>query len=77
MKTFSAKPSDVKRAWYVIDASEAPLGRVATRVAVLLMGKTKPMFTKNIDCGDFVVIVNSDKLKVSGNKLEDLSLIHI
>jgi large subunit ribosomal protein L13 len=71
MKTFSAKPSDVTRKWYVIDASEAPLGRVATRVATLLMGKGKPQFTQHIDTGDFVVIVNAGNLKVTGNKMED------
>jgi large subunit ribosomal protein L13 len=69
MKTYSAKPSDVTRAWYVIDASEAPLGRVATRVATLLTGKGKPQFTQHIDCGDFVVIINADKLVVTGDKM--------
>ena len=71
MKTYSAKPSDVTRKWYVIDASEATLGRVATQAARLLIGKDKPMVTSHIDCGDFVVIVNTDKLQVTGNKLED------
>lgn len=71
MKTFSAKPSDVTREWYVIDASDAPLGRIATQVATLLTGKGKPQFTHHIDCGDFVVIINSDKLVVTGNKLKD------
>lgn len=71
MKTYSAKPTDVVRKWYVIDASEAPLGRVATVAATLLTGKGKPQFTKHIDCGDYVVIVNADKLVVTGNKLED------
>ncbi|HSX05136.1 MAG TPA: 50S ribosomal protein L13 [Candidatus Saccharimonadales bacterium] len=71
MKTFSAKPSDVTRAWYVIDASEATLGRVATKIATLLTGKGKPQFTSHIDCGDFVVVVNAGTPKVTGNKLED------
>ena len=71
MKTYSAKPSDVTRAWYVIDASEAPLGRVATRVATLLTGKGKPMFTSHIDTGDFVIVINADKLVVTGKKLQD------
>ena len=70
-KTFSAKPTDVTRAWYVLDASEAPLGRVATRAAKLLTGKDKPIFTKHIDCGDFVIVINAEKLKVTGKKLED------
>lgn len=71
MKTYSAKPSDVTRKWYVVDASEATLGRVATQVATLLTGKGKPMFTHHIDVGDFVVVVNADNLVVTGNKLED------
>jgi large subunit ribosomal protein L13 len=70
-KTFSAKPSDVTRAWYVVDASEAPLGRVATKIATLLTGKGKPQFTSHIDCGDFVVVINAGTPKVTGNKLED------
>lgn len=70
MKTFSAKPSDVTRKWYVIDASEAPIGRIATIAANLLTGKGKPSFTKHIDTGDYVVVVNADKLVVTGNKME-------
>lgn len=70
-KTFSAKPTDVTRKWYVIDASEAPMGRVATKAATLLTGKGKPMFTKHIDCGDFVVIINAEKTVVTGNKAND------
>ena len=71
MTTYSAKPSDVTRKWYVIDATEATLGRTATKVATLLTGKGKPQFTQHIDCGDFVVVVNTANLKVSGNKMED------
>lgn len=71
MKTYSAKPSDVTRKWYVVDASEATLGRVATQVAQLLTGKGKPMFTHHIDVGDYVIVVNTDNLKVTGNKMED------
>jgi len=70
-KTFSAKPTDVTRKWYVIDASEAPLGRLATTVATLLTGKGKPMFTKHVDCGDYVIVINSDKLQVTGKKMTD------
>lgn len=69
MKTYSAKPSDVTRAWYIIDASEAPMGRVATRVATLLTGKEKPMFTQHIDTGDYVVVINAKDIVVTGNKL--------
>jgi large subunit ribosomal protein L13 len=76
MKTYSAKPSDVTRAWYVVDASEVTLGRVATKVAKLLTGKDKPMFTHHIDTGDFVVVVNADKLKVTGDKLDSKMYYH-
>ncbi len=69
-KTYSAKPIDVTRAWYVYDASEATLGRLATEIATVLTGKKKPMFTSHIDCGDFAVVVNSDKLQVTGDKLQ-------
>lgn len=75
-KTYSAKPSDVTRKWYVLDAAEAPLGRVATRAATLLTGKGKPQFTAHIDCGDYVVIVNAAGLKVTGNKLSDKKYYH-
>jgi large subunit ribosomal protein L13 len=68
MKTYSAKPSDITRKWYVVDASEATLGRVATQVATLLTGKGKPQFTKHIDCGDFVVVINAKNTKVTGGK---------
>ena len=70
MKTYSAKPSDVTRTWYVLDASQAPLGRLATQAASLLLGKGKPSFTKHVDVGDYVIVINSDKLVVTGNKLE-------
>lgn len=70
-KTYSAKPSDVTRKWYVIDASEAPLGRVATRAATLLTGKGKPMFTQHIDCGDYVIIINAAQTVVTGKKASD------
>lgn len=71
MKTYSAKPTEVVRKWYVIDASKAPFGRVSTQVATLLTGKGKPMYTKHIDCGDFVIVINTDKIVVTGKKLED------
>jgi large subunit ribosomal protein L13 len=69
MKTYSAKPSDITRKWYVVDASEAPIGRVATRIATLLTGKGKPEFTKHIDCGDFVVVINAKDVVATGDKL--------
>lgn len=71
MRTYSAKPTDVNRKWYVIDASEAPLGRLATAVARLLTGKDKPMYTPHIDCGDYVIVTNADNLVVTGKKSED------
>ena len=70
MKTYSAKPSDVTRKWYVIDASEAPLGRVATVVAQLLTGKGKPMFTQHIDTGDYVIVINAAHVQVTGTKMD-------
>lgn len=76
MKTYSAKPADVTRKWYVIDASEAPLGRVATRIATLLTGKEKPMFTAHIDCGDYVVVTNAANIQVTGNKMDKKMYYH-
>ena len=75
-KHYSAKPTDVTRKWYIVDATEAPLGRVATQVASLLTGKGKPQFTKHIDCGDYVIVINADQLKVTGNKLENKMYYH-
>lgn len=71
MKTFSAKPSQVNRSWYILDASEAPLGRLSTVASRLLIGKDKPMFTHHIDTGDHVIVINADQLVVTGNKMED------
>jgi len=71
-KTYSAKPSDIQRKWYVLDASETTLGRVATKAASLLLGKGKPQFTAHIDTGDYVIIINAKDLKVTGNKLETI-----
>jgi large subunit ribosomal protein L13 len=70
MKTYSAKPSDVSRKWYVVDASEAPLGRLATQVATLLTGKGKPQFTKHIDVGDYVIVINAAQTVATGNKAD-------
>ena len=69
MKTFSAKPLEVTRNWYVIDAENAILGRLAVEVADILRGKNKPQYTPNVDTGDFVVVINADKVKLTGNKL--------
>lgn len=76
MKTYSAKPTEVVREWYVVDASEVPLGRLATQVAQLLTGKGKPMFTQHIDCGDHVIVINADKLVVTGDKEEAKMYYH-
>ena len=70
MKTYSTKPSEIERQWHVIDASDKVLGRLATQVANLLMGKQKPIFSRNLDTGDFVVIINADKLRITGNKVK-------
>ncbi|MEN9782684.1 MAG: ribosomal protein [Pseudomonadota bacterium] len=71
MKTYSAKPSEVKRDWYVVDASDKVLGRLAAEIAHRLRGKHKPEFTRHIDTGDFIVVVNVEKLRVTGNKAKD------
>ena len=71
MKTFSAKPLEVERKWYLIDADGATLGRLAVEVANILRGKNKPQFTPNVDTGDFVVVINADKVVLTGNKLTD------
>ena len=68
MKTYSTKLSDIERQWHVIDASGEVLGRLATRIASLLMGKHKAIFSRNMDTGDFVVVINADKVRVTGNK---------
>ncbi len=68
MKTYSAKPTDVVRKWYILDATEAPLGRVSTVAATLLLGKGKTQFTKHIDCGDFVIIINAAQTVSTGDK---------
>ena len=71
MKTYSAKPSEVKRDWYIVDASDKVLGRLAAEIAHRLRGKHKPEFTRHIDTGDFIVVVNVEKLRVTGNKAKD------
>ena len=70
MKTYMAHDSDVVRKWYVVDASGMALGRLASKVAAILRGKNKPIFTPNVDTGDFVIIVNTDKVVLTGKKLE-------
>lgn len=70
MKTYSTKKSDIKRQWHLIDAQEKVLGRLSTQIAQLLIGKHKPYFTSHLDCGDYVVVVNSDQVKVTGRKAQ-------
>ena len=71
MKTFMEKKENVDRKWYVIDAEGVTLGRLATKVATVLKGKHKPIYTPHVDCGDFVIVVNAEKVKLTGNKLND------
>lgn len=71
MKTYMAKPADVERKWFVVDATNVPLGRVASQVADILTGKNKPIFTPHVDCGDYVIVLNSDKVVLTGKKLTD------
>jgi large subunit ribosomal protein L13 len=71
VRTFSPKAGDIQRQWHVIDASDVVLGRLASQTAILLRGKHKPIFAPHVDTGDFVIIVNADKVALSGNKLAD------
>ena len=70
MKTYSAKPGEIAREWYLVDAEGQTLGRLATQIADTLRGKRKPQFTPHVDTGDFVIVVNADKIAVTGNKLD-------
>ncbi len=76
MKTFSAKPETVKRDWYVIDATDKVLGRLSTEIARRLRGKHKPEYTPHVDTGDYIVVVNADKVRVTGNKESDKMYHH-
>ena len=69
-KTYNAKPGEVTRDWYVVDASGQTLGRLATQIADTLRGKNKPQYTPHVDTGDFVIVVNAEKIRVTGNKLD-------
>ncbi len=71
MKSYIAKPAEVERKWYVIDAEGKTLGRVASRAASILRGKNKPTYTPHVDCGDYVIIVNAEKIAVTGKKMND------
>jgi len=76
MKTFSAKPAEVKRDWYVVDADGKTLGRLATELARRLRGKHKPEYTPHVDTGDYVIVVNAEKVRVTGNKLTKKMYYH-
>lgn len=76
MKTYHAKPGEVEREWVLIDAEDQVLGRVASLAANILRGKTKPQYTPHVDVGDFVVIVNADKIRVTGNKMSGKEYFH-
>ena len=71
MNTYMAKKSDIKREWFVIDAEGKSLGRVASKAATILRGKHKAIYTPNVDCGDYVIIINAEKVNLTGNKLDD------
>ena len=76
MKTFSAKPETVKRDWYLVDATDKTLGRLASEIARRLRGKHKPEYTPHVDTGDYIVVVNADKIRVTGNKASDKMYHH-
>ncbi len=74
MKTYMAKSTDIERKWFVVDAANVPLGRVASQVADILTGKNKTLYTPHVDCGDYCIVINADKVVLTGNKLEDKKL---
>ena len=76
MKTFMASPATIDRKWYVVDAEGMTLGRLASEVAKVLRGKNKPIFTPHIDCGDYVIVINAEKIKVTGKKLDQKIYYH-
>lgn len=76
MKSYIAKPQEVERKWYVIDVAGKPLGRAASQIASILRGKNKPTYTPNVDTGDYVIVLNSDKILLTGKKLEQKMLRH-
>ena len=76
MKTFMASPATIHRKWYVVDATDMTLGRLASEVAKVLRGKNKPIFTPHIDCGDNVIVINAEKIKVTGKKMDQKVYYH-
>jgi large subunit ribosomal protein L13 len=71
VRTYCAKPGEVQSRWFVVDATDKPLGRLASAIAVILRGKDKPTFSPHVDTGDFVVVINAEKIKLTGKKLDD------
>lgn len=76
MKSFMAKTNEVERKWYVIDAENKVLGRMATEIATILSGKNKPIYTPHVDTGDFVIIINAEKIKLTGNKMDQKNYVY-
>ncbi|MBE6448673.1 MAG: 50S ribosomal protein L13 [Alphaproteobacteria bacterium] len=76
MNTYATKPSDIERKWYVVDAQGVVLGRLSAQIAKILQGKNKPNYVSNLDCGDYVVVINADKVKLTGRKLTDKKYFH-
>lgn len=76
MKTQFAKKGDIERKWYVVDAKDAVLGRLAVKIATCIRGKNKPVFTPNVDTGDFIIVVNADKVRLTGKKVTDKVYYH-
>ena len=71
MSSYVQKPHEVERKWYLVDATDKTLGRLSSKIASMLRGKHKPIFTPHVDCGDYVVVIHAEKVKVTGKKLED------
>ena len=76
MKTYMAKPQTVEKKWYLVDATDMPLGHLASQVAAILRGKNKPEYTQHVDTGDYVIVINTDKVVLTGNKLRDKKYFH-
>ncbi|MDZ7821162.1 MAG: 50S ribosomal protein L13 [Candidatus Marinimicrobia bacterium] len=76
MRTFSAKPTDIQQDWYIVDAEDVVLGRLASQIAQILRGKHKPIYTPHIDTGDFVIVINAEKIRMTGKKTEAKTYFH-
>jgi large subunit ribosomal protein L13 len=76
MKTYSPKPQDIERQWYIVDVKGKTLGKIATKIANILRGKNKPLFSPHLDCGDFVIVINAKDIKLTGDKLRQKTYYH-